>query len=62
MCAVNDVEEFLVRGSKKIIDHYRYLLDRTPSKKERDLYQARIEREQVLLNRLLENVLERRAA
>lgn len=60
---MSDVHEFLVRGSMKIIEHYRLLLDRTSSNKERDLYQARIEREQVALNRLLQNVsTQRRAA
>lgn len=60
---MSDVREFLVRGSIKIIEHYRFLLDRASSRGERDLYQERIEREQRLLDRLLENDrTDRRAA
>ena len=39
----------LIRGSEKVIDHYRVLLAGTKNEKERELYRSRIEREERLL-------------
>jgi hypothetical protein len=36
----------LIRGSEKVIDHYRVLLAGTKNEKERELYRSRIEREE----------------
>jgi hypothetical protein len=41
--------DLLVRGSEKVIAHYRLLLAGAKTERERDLYLARIEREQRLL-------------
>jgi hypothetical protein len=49
---MTDVRALLIRGSEKIIDHYRLLLDGAKNDRERELYQGRIEREQRLLDDL----------
>ncbi len=49
---MSDVRDVLIRGSEKIIGHYRFLLSRTTNERERELYRRRIEREQRLLNDL----------
>ncbi len=60
---MSDVRDVLIRGSKKIIEHYRFLLSRTTSERERELYRRRIEREQRLLDDLLQGGFpEQRAA
>ena len=46
------VRDFLVRGSQKVIAHYERLLRTAKSEQERQLYQARIEREQRVINDL----------
>lgn len=40
------VRDFLIRGCLKVIGHYERLLSTARSEQERQLYQARIEREQ----------------
>ena len=49
---MSDVRDLLVRGSEKIIDHYRLLLAGAKSEKECKLYRSRIDREQKLLDEL----------
>ncbi|MBR0908275.1 hypothetical protein [Bradyrhizobium liaoningense] len=44
-----DVWDTLIRGSEKIIVHYRLLLASAKTEKERELYLNRIERERRLL-------------
>lgn len=34
---MSDVRDVLVRGSKKIIQHYEFLISRTPSERERTI-------------------------
>jgi hypothetical protein len=52
---MSDVHEFLIRGSEKVIRHYRLLL----AKRERQLYLSRIEREQRPLDQLQGGFLDR---
>ena len=35
---MTDIRAFLIRGSEKIISHYRLLLASSKTEKERDLY------------------------
>jgi hypothetical protein len=49
---MSGVRELLIRGSEKVIAHYRLLLDGAKTEKERELYRSRIEREQRLLDEL----------
>ncbi|WFU75050.1 MULTISPECIES: hypothetical protein [unclassified Bradyrhizobium] len=49
---MTDVRDLLIRGSEKVIAHYRLLLARAKTEKERELYLSRIEREQRLLDQL----------
>jgi hypothetical protein len=56
---MTDVRELLIRGSEKVIGHYRLLLAGARTESERDLYLNRIEREQRLLDRLREGLRER---
>ncbi len=51
---MSDVRDVLIRGSKKIIRHYEFLISRTPNERERELYHRRIEREQRLLDELVQ--------
>ncbi|QOZ65908.1 hypothetical protein [Bradyrhizobium arachidis] len=46
------VRDMLIRGSEKVIAHYRLLLAHATTEKERELYPSRIEREQRLLDQL----------
>ncbi|MET4036601.1 hypothetical protein ABIB94_008196 [Bradyrhizobium sp. JR7.2] len=46
---MTNVRDLLIRGSEKVIDHYRLLLAGAKTEKERELYLSRIEREQRLL-------------
>jgi hypothetical protein len=46
------VRDLLIRGSEKIIGHYRHLLASAKSEEERELYRSRIEHEQRLLDEL----------
>lgn len=59
---MGDVRELLIRGSEKIIGHYRLLLASAKTERERQLYRARIEREQRLLDELEGRVSDSRAA
>ena len=47
-----DVRDTLIRGSEKIIVHYRLLRASTKTEKEREFYRNRIEREWRLLDTL----------
>jgi hypothetical protein len=44
--------DLLIRGSQKVIRHYRLLLASAKTEHERELYKSRIEREQRLLDEL----------
>lgn len=57
-----DVRDMLIRGSEKVIAHYRLLLAGAKTEKERELYLSRIEREQRLLDQLRDGMPERFAA
>ncbi len=46
------VRDFLIRGSQKVIGHYERLLSTAKSEQERQLYKARIEREQRVIDDL----------
>jgi len=59
---MTDIRAFLIRGSEKIISHYRLLLASSKTEKERDLYRSRIEREQKLPDELRGNFPDRLAA
>ena len=59
---MTDVREMLIRGSEKVIAHYRLLLAGAKSGKERDLYLSRIDREQRPLDRLIDGMPRRSAA
>lgn len=59
---MSDVQDVLIHGSKKIIQHYEFLISRTPSERERELYRRRIEREQRLLDDLLQSGFPRQHA
>ncbi len=54
--------DLLIRGSEKVVGHYRLLLVSAKSDSERQLYQTRIEREQRLLDQLQGVFLDRFAA
>ncbi|UWU77907.1 hypothetical protein N2603_05435 [Bradyrhizobium huanghuaihaiense] len=49
---MSDVRDLLIRGSEKVIGHYRLLLASAKAESERQLYRRRIEREQRLLDEL----------
>jgi hypothetical protein len=49
---VSDVRDLLIRGSEKVIGHYRLFLASAKTEKDRELYRSRIEREQRLLRHL----------
>jgi hypothetical protein len=49
---MSGIRDLLIRGSEKVIGHYRLLLARAKSKEERELYRSGIEREQRLLGEL----------
>ncbi|MGL3109164.1 hypothetical protein [Bradyrhizobium sp. BR 1432] len=59
---MSDVRDLLIRGSEKVIGHYRLLLASAKSESERQLYRSRIEREQRLLDELLGGFPDRYAA
>ena len=50
---MSGIQELLIRGSEKVIGHYRLLLASAKNQEERELYRSRIEREQRLLDELL---------
>ena len=49
---MNGIRDLLIRGSEKVIEHYRLLLVSAKTEKERELFESRIEREQRLLDEL----------
>ncbi|MHC2626372.1 hypothetical protein ACVIW2_008404 [Bradyrhizobium huanghuaihaiense] len=49
---MSDLRDLLIRGSEKVIGHYRLLLASAKTEAERQLYRSRIEREQRLLDEL----------
>ena len=59
---MSDVRDLLIRGSAKVIGHYRLLPASAKTDSERQLYQTRIEREQRLLDQLQGVFLDRFAA
>jgi hypothetical protein len=59
---MSDVRNLLISGSEKVIGHYRVLLAGARSESERELYRARIAREQRLLEALQGGLPERSAA
>lgn len=59
---MSDVRDLLIRGSEKVIAHYRLLLANARTESERQLYRARIEREQRLLDELQGRFPDRLAA
>lgn len=56
------VRDFLIRGCRKVIGHYERLLLTATSEQERLLYQARIEREQRVMDDLRRDALPDRLA
>jgi hypothetical protein len=46
------IRDLLIRGSEKVIGHYRLLLASAKNEEERELYRSRIECEQRLLDEL----------
>ena len=59
---MTDVQALLIRGSEKVIAHYRLLLESATTERERELYLGRIEREQRLLDQLRGDFSNRNAA
>ncbi len=59
---MTNVRALLIRGSEKVISHYRLLLASSKTEKERELYRSRIEREQKLLDELRDRLADRLAA
>jgi hypothetical protein len=49
---VSGIRELLIRGSEKVIGHYRRLLASAKNEEERELYRSRIECERRLLDEL----------
>jgi hypothetical protein len=49
---VSGIQDLLIRGSEKVIGHYRRLLASAKNEEERELYRSRIERERRLLDEL----------
>ena len=49
---MSNIRDLLIRGSKKVIGHYRLLLASAKNEEERELYRRRIERELRLLDEL----------
>jgi hypothetical protein len=59
---MSDVRDMLIRGSERVIDHYRVLLAGAKTEKERELYLSRIEREQRLIDQLRDGLPRKIAA
>ena len=59
---MNDVRRLMIRGSEKVIGHYRMLLANAKTEAERECFQSRIEREQRLLDSLRDGIPDRSAA
>ena len=49
---MSGIRDLLIRGSEKVIGHYRLLLASAKNEEERELYRSRIERELRLLGEL----------
>ena len=49
---MSGIRELLIRGSEKVIGHYRLLLASAKNDEERERYRRRIEHEQRLLDEL----------
>jgi hypothetical protein len=49
---MSGIRDLLIRGSEKVIGHYRLLLASAKNEGERELYRSRIERELRLLDEL----------
>ncbi|MBR0736965.1 hypothetical protein JQ581_08490 [Bradyrhizobium liaoningense] len=56
------VRDLLIRGSEKVVGHYRVLLAGAKTERERALYLERIEREKRLLDQLRDGLPMRDAA
>jgi hypothetical protein len=59
---MSDVRDLLIRGSEKVIRHYRLLLAGARTESEREFYRSRIQREQRLLDELQGRLPDRSAA
>ncbi len=59
---MSGIEDLLIRGSEKVIGHYRRLLAGAKTEKKRELYRSRIKREQRLLDELHDGFPDRFAA
>jgi hypothetical protein len=59
---MSGIQDLLIRGSEKVIGHYRLLLTSARTEKERELYRSRIESEQRLLDELRDGFSDRFAA
>jgi hypothetical protein len=59
---MSDLRDLLIRGSEKVIAHYRVLLASAQNGRERELYRRRMEREQQLLDELRGGLPDRFAA
>ena len=59
---MSGIRHVLIRGSEKVIGHYRLLLLRAKNEEERELYRRRIEREQRPLDQLRGGLPDRFAA
>lgn len=59
---MSSVRDLLIRGSEKVIGHYRLLLASAKTEKEAELYRSRIQREQRLLDQLRSGFPDRFAA
>lgn len=59
---MSGIQDLLIRGSEKVIGHYRLLLASARTEKERELYRSRIESEQRLLDELRDGFSDRLAA
>jgi hypothetical protein len=51
---MSELENLIVRGHQKIIDHYRRLRDSAKSAPERERFQRCMDEEEILLRRLTE--------
>jgi hypothetical protein len=49
---MSGIRDLLIRGSEKVIGHYRLLLASAKNEEERERYRCRIEHEQRLLDEL----------
>ena len=59
---MSDLRDLLIRGSEKVIGHYRLLLANAKNENERALYRTRIEQEQRLLEQIRGGFQDRSAA